>query len=274
MRHVIQRIVIASALLGLAATAEAQVVREAAPLILVEGVESLPPSSRGVHTLLTEVVRAYIPIDYENTKDWGKTKEVTRGIRIRREGLRITTKRRKKPVNHGTWKRYKIHLVDPGDNLRMRVENYSEKPDHRVSMDLVIDAKLDASGRLSHWERGLQLFSVSAAATSDVQLRITCDVGLKLDPSEFPPAVALDPVVTDANLLLKDFRLRQVSELRGSAAKSLSSSVREAVEDVIEAKRTRIVKKMNDKIDRSRDRLRLSFHDLLKTAWADKVKGL
>lgn len=246
----------------------------AEPLIVVEGLDAPPPpSSRGVHRLLTEIARNTIPVDYVNDKDWGAQKEVTRGLRIRREGLRLTTSRRRKLVNHGNWKRYHLRLVEPNKNLKLRVENYTELPNHRVQMDLVIDAKLDVDGRLSKWERGLQLFSVSAAARSDVQLRIRCDVGLVLDATEFPPAVVLDPKVTDANLLLRDFRLRQLSNLRGTTAYKLSSSVREIVEDVIERKRAKLVEKLNAKIDRSRDRLRLSFQEILQTPWADKIQG-
>ncbi len=254
--------------------AHAQTVNEAPPLAVVEGLESPPPSSAGIQTLLTNLIRAQLPVDYEHGKDWGKTKQVTRGLKISRDGLRITTKRRRKAVNHGTWKRYKIHLINPKESLRVRVENYAEQANHRVVFDLVVDAKLDAFGRLAQWESGLQLFSFSARADSEVRLRVRCDVGLLLDPSHIPPDIILDPKVTDANIEIRDFRLRELSELKGPFAKSLSSSVREILEDAIAAKRPRMVKKMNDKIDRSRDKLRLSFSEVLKTPWADKIQAV
>ncbi len=256
----------------LAHRAVGQTVSEAPPLAEVEGLKSLPPSSTGVQTLLTNIVRSQIPIDYQRDKDWGMTKEVTRGLRIRQEGLRITTKRRRKTVNHGTWKKYSIRLINPQESFRIRVENYVEQPNHRVAFDLVVDAKLDAIGRLSHWERGLQLISIGASAYSEVTLRVRCDVGLLLDPTHIPPDIVLDPKVVDANIEIKEFRLRELSDLKGPFAKVLSSSVREILEDAIASKRTRMVQKMNDKIDRSRDKLRLSFSEMLKSPWADKIQ--
>ncbi len=265
-------IVWAACLFG-AQAVRAEVVVEAKPLVRLDGLESPPPSSDGVQKLLTEIIRSTIPTDYENTKDWGKTKEVKRGLTIRRDGLRITTKRKRRQVNHGTWKKYQVHLIDPDKYFRIRVENYVEQPNHRAAFDLVVDAKLDVFGRYSKWESGLQLISLGASAESTVELRVRCDVGLKVDPTKFPPDVMLDPKVTKADLHLREFRLRELSDLKGPLAKSLSSSVREILEDVIARKRERMVQKMNDKIDRSRDKLRLSLSDMLKTSWASKIPG-
>ena len=53
-----------------------------------------------------------IPDHYEKEKDWGKTKNITVGIR--NKGIKLY--RRKKPVNHGVWKRYRVSLVEPEQN--------------------------------------------------------------------------------------------------------------------------------------------------------------
>ena len=63
--------------------------------------------------------------------------------------------------------------------------------------------------------------------------------------------------------------------MSGPLTKRLSSSVREILEDVIERKRERMVVKINDKIKKSEDKLRLSLSDLVNSPFrrAKKLLG-
>lgn len=229
---------------------------------------SLDPSQR-FQQLITRIALENIPREFVDNKDWGKTTEVWAGIRIRREGLRITTKRRKKKVNHGTWKRYRISLVDPEQRFHLRVENVRETTDGRVEFDAWVDASLSAFGRLSQWERSVQLLSIGVDANARVRLRVRCSLGMELDLTNLPPDVVLDPVVTDADLRIVDFRIRRVSDLSGPIVRPLSHQVREVLEDRIAKRQARLVQKINRQIDKNRDHLRLSVHDVLESKWGE-----
>jgi hypothetical protein len=54
--------------------------------------------------MMNTIVRENLPADFESRDNWGHTTDVWAGVDIRREGLQIKTKRRKKQVNDGTWK--------------------------------------------------------------------------------------------------------------------------------------------------------------------------
>jgi hypothetical protein len=234
-----------------------------------------PASSAGsesfqqLQQLITAIVRDNIPDEYEERKGWGDTTEVWAGLKVWQEGLQIKTKRRKKEVNHGTWKRYRIRLIDPENHFHVRVENLRVLPNGRFQFDTWVEAGLDAFGRISHWERGVQLISLSANAKAQVRLRVQCDLGVQLDPSEVPPAVTLDPVVTEADLQLVDFRLRRISDLHGPLVHELGKGLRDVVEDELAKRRRKLPEKINRQIDKNREDLRLSLYDVLGSAWGD-----
>lgn len=212
--------------------------------------------------MATELVRSTIPHNYVNEKDWGKTKEVVRGLYIKREGFRIKTHRTRKTVNHGTWKRYQIDLLDPRQNFQIRLDRVRTLPDGRAAFDIVCDAKVRVFGRLSQWQRGVQLISLSAEADADVRLTMPCDMAARFDMKRTIPAVELDPVVRDADLYIKDFRMREISQMDGPLVHALSASIREVLEDEIAKRRAKLVQKINRQIDKNRDDLRLSISDL------------
>src|SRR6056297_680341 len=51
-------------------------------------------TSRGLLEFITDLLREQIPETYLEDKDWNKTKKVYAGVRIRRDGLKLKTKRR------------------------------------------------------------------------------------------------------------------------------------------------------------------------------------
>lgn len=235
----------------------------------VEQTIELGESSKQLQDLITRIALENIPHRYQDDKDWGKTTEIWAGVRVWRDGLRIKTKRRKKEVNHGTWTRYDISLADPEQRFQVRLEDVHEVTKGRIEFDAWVDAALKVFGRVSQWQYGVQLISVGADANARVRLRVRCNVGLELDPTKLPPAVVLDPVVTDADLQIVDFRLRRVSDLGRSVVSPLSHSVREVLEDRIAKRRPDLVKKINRQIEKNRDDLRLSLSDVLGSKWGD-----
>jgi hypothetical protein len=253
-------------------TIAAQPAAPAASTINETSPSATPPASNGptkFDQLVTGIVLDNLPAEIVEDKDWGKTKQVWDGVRMQWEGSRLKTNRRWKTVHHGTWKRYEIRLIDPEQRFHVQVDNLQPLEDGRVGFDAQVDAALDVFGRLAQWERGVQLFSLSAEATAVVRLRIGCSVAMKLDPTRFPPDVRFQPQVESADLQLVHFRLRRISQASGPVVRELGSAIRDVVESKIADRRGQMVKRINRQIEKRQDDLRLSIHDLLASQWCD-----
>jgi len=212
-----------------------------------------------------------LPAGYEDTRHWGKTKRVLDGLDVRREGLRIKTKRRWKYANHGTWKRYRAELIEPARRLTIRIDEMARKNNELVQIQLFVDASLGIWARLSQWNHGVQLASVSMDATARVQLSLTAEVKIDVNFARIPPDLILRPVVSEARLTLIDFEVQRISDVGGSVARILGKGIRELLEEKIAADQQRMVRKINGQIAKNRDRLRLSLHELAESKWRDLV---
>ncbi len=225
-------------------------------------------SLQALSGLVNTIVRENLPADFESRDNWGQTTEIWAGVDIRREGLQIKTKRRKKAVNDGTWKLVRVRLVEPEQNLHLEVLGVRPLPAAgRVEVDLAADAQLEVFARLSQWELGVQLISLSANARARTQFRVRFELGMKLDPTKLPPDVILDPLVREAELRLVDFHLDRISQLGGSVARELGEEARGLLDRELNKQSARLPEKINRQIDKRRDRLRLSVQDLLASRW-------
>jgi hypothetical protein len=232
-----------------------------APLMSDERSDTLQVSEQ-LQRLITDITRETIPHDYENEKQWGKKKDAVRGLYIKREGLRIKTHRTTEAVNHGTWTKYRVELLDPEQYFQVRLQQVHALPNNRLAFDILCDARVRIFGRLSQWQQGIQLISLGAEADATVQVVLQCDLATRLDTSTIPPGLEFDPVVRQADLQIKDFRVRRISQVNGPLVKALSASVREMLEDEIEHRRAKLLAQINRQIDKRRDKLRLSLGEL------------
>ena len=220
-----------------------------------------------VHSLLTAIVLDNLPHQYVDDKHWGKTSERWDGLDIRLDGHKIRTKRKKKTVRHGNWRKYEVTLVDPERQFHVRVLNSHVTPDGQWMFDVLIDAELYAFARNSRYVKGAQLYSLSVDADAVVQMRLTCKTAVRLDVSKIPADILLDAEVTDADLELKDFHVRRISKVGGEAAQQVTRSLRSVVERKLDEKEAKIVSKANQQIERHHDRLRLSIQDIVLSKW-------
>ena len=220
-----------------------------------------------VQSMVQRIVRESVPDKYVRDKDWGMTDRRWDGLKVRREGLRISTKRRWKEVNHGTWRRYEISQVDPEKNLLLRIENVHDAGDGRVGFEVSLSTKVRAFGRMSKWSKGVRLYSISAEADADVRLRIWCQVGIGFDLRKLPPDVLLMPEVTRADLDVPSFQLTRVSKLDGPLVRQLGKSLRGVLRDKLEEKRDKLPEKINRQIRKNADRMRFSLSDLATNKW-------
>lgn len=214
---------------------------------------------------LERLIRNNLPPTYEDTRKWGKQKEVWNGIKLRREGLKLETKRKKKLVNSGTWTRYAISLVEPEQRLFIEFHQLETLPDGRIAFGVTVDSTLDVFGRLSQWVRDVQLISLSANADAACRLTLEGTVQFQLNPLKLPPDVGIRPQVDKAHIELTYYRVRRISQVGGDFAKVLGNGLRKTVDDKIADLNGKLVDKINKQLEKHKDKLSFSAQDWIKS---------
>jgi hypothetical protein len=223
----------------------------------------------GLSELVTAIVRANLPHEYEKKKNWGQTKEIWDGVHVKLDGVRVKTKRKKKAVNHGTWTMYRATLTDP-QQFAVSVTNLRRLDDGRAAFDADFVAPLAVFGRISEWQLGVQLISLSANADARVRLQITCAVKTKMVASKtIVPDVLIEPEVTAAKIIIEEFQLKRISQLHGPLVKELGKGAHDFLQEEVDDRNAQIVAKINKQIVKQQDKLRLSLSDLANTKFGD-----
>ncbi len=212
-----------------------------------------------------------IPESYEDNKRWGKQKAVFEKLDIDIRGFRIDSEKKYKYVNQGTWTRYFIELVDPAERLKFDISNLSQPRPGTMRYDVAIQADLHLFGRLSQWQRDIQLISFSANADATAKLNATCEVDVVMNPLKVPPDIEFRPKVVAAHLELLNFRVHRISQIGGPLAKHLGNNLREILEDKLRDYDDKLVEKINKQIAKQQDKLHLSLQDWVSSHVGDWV---
>lgn len=235
-----------------------------------EGSMQMKDAPEWFQNMIQRIVRENVPEKYVHDKDWGKTDRRWDGLDITSKGpLRLTTKRKWKEVNHGTWRRYEISPVNPAEDLQIRIENVHDAGDGQVAFEVSLASKLHVHGRQAEWTKGVQVYSVSADADADVRMRAWCRVGTRLDVAKFPPDVIISPTIDKADLDVTKFKLRSVSKLDGPMVRQLGKRVHKLLDNKIEEKREQLPNKLNRAIAKHNDKMRLSLADFAASKWSE-----
>lgn len=223
---------------------------------------------------LTKLALESLPVPYVEDKDWGKQSERWDGVKVSFKNGKLRTKRRKKKVNHGTWDRYEVSLVDPENSFSVNLDNFQELEKGQVSFVVRATAKVDVVARQSKWLKGVQLYSISVDGSADVQLELSVILGSKMDVAKFPPDLIFDPKIESADISIDNFRIDRVSKAGGEFAQQVTRIVRKKIDQKIAQKEDKLVRKLNEKIEKNRDRFTLSVHDAMKSKWATAAQTL
>ena len=113
-------------------------------------------------------------------------------VRLRREGWKVETYRKRKQVNHGTWRKYTAELVDPQQQVQLQVTRIRGEQG-KVSLDVVLEAAIAIDARQAKWARGVQLYSLSVQGQARVRLHLELELDLDFRLSNSPPQVRAAP---------------------------------------------------------------------------------
>ena len=225
-----------------------------------------PPSIAALRGLVMLTLYEVVPDQYVDESKWNLTKYHTIGLRVEGKGLKARVRRRKKEVKHGLWKRYQIDLPD-SDQWDISLSEMRDLGDGRVGFSASFRTPLQVLARASHWERDLQLYSISAQADATVKLSVDCEMSMKVNATRFPPDIQLVPAVTDARLQVEHFRLNRVSQLRGPLVRELGEEAHDILQREINKRREKLTSKLNKQIEKNQSKLTLSLADLGRSQW-------
>ncbi|WP_164100806.1 hypothetical protein [Candidatus Laterigemmans baculatus] len=206
-----------------------------------------------------------LPRVYEGDKDWGETKKVWAGVKVRFDGLKLKTNRRFRELRHGRWARYQLSLPaaeQGGPAVEIVIDRVHQSPDGRWQIEATITAPMAFVARVERWNLGVQWYSVSVEGDLRVRLRSTTTVGFYADYSEVPPALTVDPRVEMAELAIERFEVDRISKIGGDVAEELGDFLEDVFRDrLVEKENQRLATKLNKAIDKKRARLRWSLVD-------------
>jgi hypothetical protein len=249
-------------LIGCLAVAAA-VARADQPPAATADTSSVSATDQLLAETLATIVRESIPLEYARKKGWGHTKRITIGVTTDEPLYKFKLHRRKKDVPHGTWKQYRVKLIEPDEQLRVYVENLHSLEAAGVGMRLIVQAELDGWAQMRHYNRGVHLLTLTAEGSSRLRLAVDCEVRMRM--SEKGMVVA--PVVTAARLDLNDFELDRLGEIEGKLAHELGKGMKSLVEDQLDG--PQLTAKLNRAIHKKRDRLVLGLG-----SWSWGASGL
>ncbi len=226
-----------------------------------------------LNRLLTQLVLTEIPHQYTDDRKWGMQQQVYAGFKFRRDQGRLETERVWKQVNHGQWQKFTVALRDPQREFAVTIPQVRKSDHGSTLIELEFVTPLTISARLSQWQRGVQLYSFSATGWAQVALRLECDLQLRvsreLTSGEKNPAplLVLEPKIIKANIDLQEFRLDRVSKVGGEVSQQLGRWVEKELQQKISEKSPELVKRINQQLDRHRDRLVVPIDEILNGEW-------
>jgi hypothetical protein len=235
-----------------------------APVSAEEPPDAFTPSAE-FQEWITKVVREQLPNPYEKKKNWGHQAKAFDGLSVQLKDGQLLTHRKFKLANDGTWQMYRVTLKNPEEKFAIRVAKIEQLANGKVGLEVSAVASLEVFVRQAYWEKGLQLYSLSAEADARVRLWARCEVATRLDPTRFPPDVYLDPEVVAARFELPEFKLRRIGHADGPLVRSLSHAAREALEDKLKEDNAKLVVSLNKQIAKQEKKLKLSLADVMSS---------
>ncbi|HMP77839.1 MAG TPA: hypothetical protein PKD54_00165 [Pirellulaceae bacterium] len=221
-------------------------------------------SFQDIARLVRGLVLETIPSQFEDDRTWGQQREFWAGVEVRREGMRLETKRKWETLNHGTWRKYSVTMADPHRALEVKIHDvHSNAPGH-FGVELEFAAPVEWEARQSQWERGIQLISLSAYGTASVRLKVNFELTISMERHDGRNMVCFKPQVTDAELVVDEFRVRRVSKLGGEFAQQVTTLARRQLNQRLAGFNEQLVAKINQKLSSKQDRMNLPMDTWFK----------
>ncbi len=222
-----------------------------------------------VQKFIRDLALIAIPDEFEDDKKWGTTKKVQSGLSVRFKDGQLRTNRKWKEVKHGRWQKYVIRMIEPEQRFQLRISNVVKSEDGTYHFDITCFARLQVQARWQNWRMGVPMLRLSTEALTDIRLDARCELKMDFDYSAFPPSVQLKPVVRAADIRIGKFEVKRLGHIKGRVADEFSGAIRSALKREISRRRKDLPKKINKKIAKKEDDLKISVGEWLRFSKED-----
>src|SRR5262245_38854402 len=211
--------------------------------------------------------------EYDKQDNWGHQKEIVDGYHwVSRDGAWHLEKQTKK-VNEGLWRSYRVRLVDPEHNLKLRFTDPKPGAGGRTAFQAILAAKLNVEGRQEQWVLGVKGLNFQVAGDATVEAKLDVEVGIEPVKGASFGTIQVDPQVSAVHLRLVDLTLKRVDIIHGDAAKELGHALEDILAGELRKREADVTKKINAEIAKHRDKLQFSPSQIAQIGW-DKVQTL
>ena len=205
--------------------------------------------------LLHSMIMLLVPETYTDDEDWGTTQRIQSGLNVRLDAAQLRTSRRWKDVNHGTWKRAEIQLLDPQENFDLQVALLPTDDRNSTRYEVEASARLKVRARQQHWINGVRLYSVTGDATADVLLRAVITIKRSIVSGETDDRrLRILPHIESVSLYIVGFRLNRVGHVGGAIVREFGRSLKGTLNQALSLNRNRMAAKINAKIAKKPER--------------------
>lgn len=231
-------------------------------------VSPLAPPSIGADAwaeIIREVVIAALPEKSVQDKHWGHSTKVFSRYEIKTKKGRLSMRPLTNEVNHGFWQRHTVTMLNPTETLQIEFHNVQRHPDGKLTftMQLVLRARVNTE--FEHWVYGVKGLNGQVEADVTIAALTNCSLDLKAvtEQGQLLPSLQLVPEVTDLHLKVQDIDARKIGLIGGTAAEELGNNSRTTVNNLLNEFEGAILKDLRRKIEKRKDRLRISPAKLL-----------
>lgn len=256
------------------------------------GISMTPEQARQSVQWLADQLLMYVPRRIDGDDDWGETKKVWAGVKVRRDGWELKTHRRWKELRHGRWVRYEIKL--PPNSPASSLSHSDEAPGPLQGLGSVVHANVqpvsdtiqihsvtpvtsedgfrrwhvdasvytpaDFAVRVERWNLGTQWYSIEIVGDMRLRMRTELTMAMEADFSEVPPAMQLDVQIEKASLDVVRFEVDRISKLGGDVAEEIGDLAEKTIgKSWVRKENARLVRRLNEAIADNRDSLRWSM---------------
>ena len=204
---------------------------------------------------------------YQSDSHWGGQRLVTDRLKLHAHGLHVSVEAVKALKNDGRWWKVKATGVRLPDTLALELRDVRRGDDGRTTFTafLAFDARVEYDQE--NWERGLRLFSGSAAARMRVNLTLRCEATMKLEPNgTLLPDAVFRLRATEAKLGFDHFELEHIAGVGGDLAKLIGEAAKAALEQWRPSLERNLLNKADAAVVKAADtkEVRVSVMKLLK----------
>ena len=163
---------------------------------------------------------------FEAKHDWGKTKNVARGLVWRGQGIHVYPEVQRSPKNHGTWRKVQVKADNLPDTLIVDLRNLQFPEAGRMTFEgfLSFDTQIDFEQQ--EWERGRKLYAGSARARLRLKLKLQCEATTQLQTKGgLLPDAVFRLRVTKADLTYDNFVLEHVAGVGGELSRLIGDAL-------------------------------------------------